>query len=137
MKPFHGEVYVVQPGTHDSIHAFNAKCRETGEAIGQVECIQRPTADEVTDPVLLAQLDATAYAEEAATKPIFLQEYGVQTFLSGAALLLVIAVWWTFTRAPALRNNVLIGAATLAAFCINPVAGGIVLAAWIFTRKTA
>lgn len=151
MKPYHGKIvtdpaliaelnagsYEVQPGAHESIHAFNANCKKTGDAMGHVECIPRPTAqtDEVTDPVLLAQLNATAYAEEAATKPTFLQEYGVQTFLSGAALLLVIVIWWTFTRQPALRNNILIGAATLAAFCFNPIAGAIVLAAWIFSRR--
>ena len=77
----------------------------------------------------------TDYVEEAPAKPTFLQEYGVQTFIGCAALFLVITIWWTFTRTPAVRNNVLIGAATLAAFCINPIAGAIVLAAWIFSHR--
>lgn len=210
MKPYHGKIvtdpaliaelnagsYEVQPGAHESIHAFNANCKKTGDAMGHVECIPRPTTlkapsmafngvagypeaapgqpraaapitfDEfmpgnqefnnsaevkASNSTLKAPVGkVTPYSEEeeykgivipnapqeeAATKPTFLQEYGVQTFLSGAALLLVIVIWWTFTRQPALRNNILIGAATLAAFCFNPIAGAIVLAAWIFSRR--
>jgi len=90
-----------------------------------------------TDATFIDQDETDQESEKAPTKPAFFQEYGVQTFLGGAVLLILIAFWWTFTRTPALRNNILIGAATLAAFCLNPIAGGIVLAAWIFTRGTA
>ena len=119
--PYHGEVYKEPPSDAEQFSGANANCWEVKGVAGKIDCAPRNSFLEVeVDP--------------PEPKP-FLEEYGTQLFIGGVALSFAFIVWWTFTRRPPLRNNLLIGGATIGAFCLNPIAGAIVLAAWIFKAK--
>ncbi len=119
--PYDGKVYKTPPRGNEHPSDFNANCWEIKGSPGHVECAPRDSYLEVEE-------------DPPVPKP-FLEVYGQQVFFSGLAASLLLIVWWTFTRRPPLRNNLLIGGATLGAFILNPIAGAIVLAAWIYKAK--
>lgn len=126
-------VYELQPDKHPSTRSFNANCRDVKGKPGKVECVPRHTtseSEEVTNPELLKILNGTIVDEKT-----FLEAHRAEAFLGVGVLILVTLIWWTLTRPPPLRNNLLIGGATIGAFVLNPIAGAIVLAAWIFKAK--
>ena len=123
--------YELQPNADESVHGFNSLCREADGKHGQVECIPRHSTDEQSES---AGSDALTFEEAPLQKPYW-ETHLDQLFLCGCALVILAFTWWLFTRRPALRNNILIGGATIGAFCLNPIAGAIVLAAWIFSSR--
>jgi hypothetical protein len=103
------------------IPSQNGSCRKTN---GAIDCPPHNSYLEVEhDPPDLAM-----------PKP-FLEQHGNEIFIAGCFAVPLLVCWWTFTRRPPLRNNLLIGGATIGAFILNPIAGAIVLAAWIFKAK--
>ena len=126
------EKYEVQPNDNESIHGFNTLCRKISGTDGRVECIPRNGGDYQE---VVADGQAVAFDDLIpGTKP-FWESHPVEIFMAGCALGIIILAWWVYTRRPALRNNILIGGATIGAFCLNPIAGAIVLAAWIFSSR--
>ena len=121
LAPYHGKVYKSPPSGEQHLSDSNANCWETNGSPGNINCTPR-------DSYLEVEQDPPEH------KP-FLEEHGLQLVACGLAASLLLIAWWTFTRSPPLRNNLLIGGATVGAFILNPIAGAIVLAAWIFKAK--
>ena len=123
--------YEHQPGEQDSITGFNAPCREIKGKPGGIECLPRNTFNENGT---LVKDEPLTFEDSPMEKPIW-ESHPVEIFVGGCALGILILACWLSTRRSALRNNILIGGATIGAFCLNPVAGAIVLAAWIFSSR--